>query len=155
VSYIREDTLVVVSCGRMKIWGRQPHRGPTPARDAYTSDYFRVNRAYAEHFGELWVILSDKYGFIDPDFVVPEAYEVTFDNPKSGPISSEALREQVHDKGLARFKTVIGLGGRLYREKTEDAFVGTGASVRFPFTGQDIEQQKRRARQAIVTDEPF
>jgi hypothetical protein len=41
------------------------------ARDAYTSDLFRTYREDAQAFGERWVVLSAKYGFIDPDFEIP------------------------------------------------------------------------------------
>ena len=149
-----EDVLVVIPCGRMKIWARQPHRGPTPARDAYMSEYFQTNGAFAERFGSRWVILSDKFGFIDPGFVIPGPYEVTFANPASGPISFEALRAQVGARGLTRFATVIGLGGRVHRDATKYAFEGTGASVRFPFAGLGIEEQKRRTREATRTGKP-
>ena len=36
-----------------------------------------VNRDYAEEFADRWVIVSAKYGFIDPEFVVSSDYNVT------------------------------------------------------------------------------
>jgi len=35
--------LVIVSCGRGKIWSRRPDQGPIAARDAYTGSPFKVN----------------------------------------------------------------------------------------------------------------
>lgn len=40
--------LVVVPCGRLKVWSTDPLRGATKAEDAYISGYFKVNREYAE-----------------------------------------------------------------------------------------------------------
>ena len=61
------STLAIVQCGQKKIWDRNPGAGPTAAKDAYVSPYFRKNRAYAERFADQWMILSAKYGFLDPD----------------------------------------------------------------------------------------
>lgn len=91
----RTAALVIVPCGRSKIWDRHPALGPVPARDAYTGTPFRVNRPDAERFEDSWVILSAKYGFISPDFVIPSPYEVTFTRRSNGPISVERLRPAV------------------------------------------------------------
>jgi hypothetical protein len=45
---------------------------------AYTSTPVRLNRQYAERFGDTWVVLSAKYGLIAPNFSTSEAYEVSF-----------------------------------------------------------------------------
>jgi len=37
-----------------------------------------VNREYAEHFGDRWVILSAKYGFLNPEDTIEGTYNVTF-----------------------------------------------------------------------------
>jgi len=81
---------VVVPCGKAKIWDRESSHGPTPARQAYTSTFFCVNRRYAEVFGESWIILSATYGFIAPDFVISAAYNVTFKDLRSNPIATWA-----------------------------------------------------------------
>ena len=81
------STLVVVSCGKRKIWDYYPNAGPTKAKGAYRKGPFRLNREYAEVFGDKWVILSAKYGFINPDFVIPGNYSVTFKDPSAQPVS--------------------------------------------------------------------
>src|SRR4051794_17641224 len=73
--------LIIVPCGRSKVWDRSPDLGPTAAQDAYVGGPFKLNRAYAERFGQRWVILSAKYGFIDPAFVIPGPYDTTFLKP--------------------------------------------------------------------------
>ena len=63
-------TLVIVPCGKRKIWDKNSEAGPTKARDVYTGSPFKVNREYAEKFGDPWVILFAKYGFLEPDQVI-------------------------------------------------------------------------------------
>ena len=43
--------LVVVPCGKSKIWDKHPDHGPVPAESAYTGAMCRLNRQYAEQFG--------------------------------------------------------------------------------------------------------
>lgn len=130
--------LVIVPCGRSKVWSKRPEAGPTPAADAYTGAPFTVNRLYAEASGGDWVILSAKYGFLRPTDIIPGPYEVTFNLPRTGPIAVEALRDQVSRMGLDRYAEVIGLGGKMYRAAVESAFTGTRATLEFPFSGLPI-----------------
>lgn len=55
--------MLVVACGKRKIWDADPSAGPVSAKDAYIGVTFRVNRRYAERFADRWVILSANYGF--------------------------------------------------------------------------------------------
>src|SRR5438067_9733442 len=91
-------TLVVVPCASAKVWDHDPDHGPAPACEAYTSGFFAGNRRYAEAFGDRWVILSAKYGFIPPDFPIPGPYNVTFKRRSSNPIGLGALRRQVREQ---------------------------------------------------------
>ena len=43
-------TLVIVPCGRSKVWKKRPEAGPTKAKNAYVGSPFKVNREYAEMF---------------------------------------------------------------------------------------------------------
>lgn len=52
------STLVVVPCGKRKIWDKYPSAGPTKAEDVYIGAPFKVNREYAEKYGSRWVVLS-------------------------------------------------------------------------------------------------
>ena len=70
--------LIIVSCGKRKICDRDPIAGPQKAEDVYTSGYFKKNQEYALSFGNDWMIFSAKYGFIPPDFIISENYNVTF-----------------------------------------------------------------------------
>jgi len=77
------STLVIVPCGYSKIWDKKPDAGSIVVKDAYVGSPFKVNRKYAESVGSQWVILSAKYGFIWPNFVLPGAYEITFKRKSS------------------------------------------------------------------------
>lgn len=63
-------TIVLVGCGKGKLVR------PAKAKDLYTGQLFKKARAYAEKHGELWRILSAKYGLLDPEEVV-EPYDET------------------------------------------------------------------------------
>ncbi len=127
-------TLAIVQCGGSKIWKKQPSAGKVPAKEAYVSGYFRKNRAYAEKFSDRWYILSAKYGFLEPNALI-QNYNVSFKQPRTGPISAENLRKGARAKGLHRYSRVIVLGGALYADKVEEAFQGTGCKVHRPFDG--------------------
>jgi endonuclease III len=136
-----KKTLVIVACGKSKVWDRQADAGPQRARDAYTGAYFSANRKYAEGLGCAWIILSAKYGFMQPDFVIPRAYDVTFKDASSHPVSIEELRDQVRKQGLERYDRVTVLGGREYVRRVEDAFSGTNTSIDAPFAGTRMGSQ--------------
>lgn len=144
-----QHLLVIVPCGRSKIWSKRPDAGPTPAANAYTGAPFTVNREYAEASGGEWVILSAKYGFLRPTDLIPGPYEVTFKNPSTGPIAIDALRDQVCQMGLDRYAEVVGLGGKEYRAAVEGAFRGTAVALRFPFSGLPIGKAMGATKRAM------
>ncbi len=111
-----KKVLVVVPCGARKIWDIYPDYGPCRARDAYQGSLFKVCKRFAEKFGDRWVILSAKYGFIDPDFIIPGNYDVTFNRPSTNPVGVDVLRRQANEMGLLDFDVIVVLGGRHYAE---------------------------------------
>lgn len=147
--------LVIVPCGQKKIWDRSPQTGPTTAKDAYIGPPFGINKEFANRFGDAWVILSAKYGFIEPGFEIPGPYNITFKKKQTAPISVAQLREQIRQQNLARFSTIIGLGGKEYREAIELAFAGEPSRLCFPFSGLPIGKMMQATRSAIATDDPF
>ncbi len=142
-------TLVVVPCGLAKIWDKNPAAGPTPAGDTYTGAPFKVNREYAERFGDRWVILSAKYGFIDPDFIIPGPYNVTFKRKSPELVTVNKLRSQVRQLELNRFGRIIGLGGSEYRAMIQAAFDGVPAILEFPFAGLPIGRAMAAVKTAV------
>jgi hypothetical protein len=146
------DTLVIVPCGRVKVWDGDPHRGATTAREAYTGAPFKVNRAYAERYGDRWVILSAKYGFIRPDFVLPGPYDVTFKKRATKPVEVATLIDQVREQGLHEARRIIGFGGKDYRTMIGAVFARFGVVVEFPFAGLPIGRAMQAVKRATEGD---
>jgi len=117
--------LVVVPCGSSKIWSKFPKSKATRADEVYIGPPFKVNRAFAQKFADKWVILSAKYGFISPSFVIPEDYDVSFNAPATNPITISELKAQAKEKGLENYDVVIGLGGKNYTEIVREVFSGS------------------------------
>ncbi|MEQ8853615.1 DUF6884 domain-containing protein [Gimesia sp.] len=150
-----EKLLVIVPCGQKKVWDKDPNAGSIVAKDAYTGPPFVVNKLFAEHFSESWVILSAKHGFIDPDFEIPGPYNVTFKRRSSNPVTNATLSEQVRSLQLDQFSDVVGLGGKEYRSAIKDAFHSTSARLHFPFAGLPIGKAMQAIKKAITEDIPF
>lgn len=142
-------TLVVVPCGVKKVWDKQPQSGPTAAKSAYISGVFKLNRKYAERFGDQWIILSAKYGFVEPDFMIPEPYEVTFKCRSTNPIAHQELKSQVSHLHLDRFAIVVGLGGKEYRCAIAAAFHELNVKLQFPFEGLTIGKAMQATKLAL------
>lgn len=62
--------IVLVACCGLKL------PAAAPARDLYQSALFKKARAYAERHGDAWLILSAKYGVVDPSRTI-EPYDLT------------------------------------------------------------------------------
>jgi hypothetical protein len=119
------STLCIVPCGHRKVWDKKPDAGPTQARYVYTGPFASKCREYAERFyPRSWYILSAKFGFMSPDFVIGGPYNVTFKAKKTNPISMEVLSAQVITLGLNRFEKILALGGKGYVEIVGKAFRG-------------------------------
>jgi hypothetical protein len=129
--------LMIVQCGKQKKWKRNPDLGALKAAQAYTSSYFQKNVAYAKRFGDRWMILSAKYGFLDPDDLI-EDYNVTFKDKSTSPISISELKEQVLAKKLGEYDEVFVLGGEEYLAAVTGAFEGKQSIIKSPFRGMSI-----------------
>jgi N-glycosylase/DNA lyase len=128
--------LVIVGCTKQKIWD-DDRSAPdyVAARRSYTGrslpDWVRDGRD--EPSGARWLFLSAKYGFIEPDHPIC-AYDVTFSDPATGPISPESLRAQVQhqtrwgDVPLASFTDREVRAGETYRKMVEYAFASLPSS---------------------------
>jgi len=145
--------LVIVPCGKGKIWDAYPNQGPVPARYAYTGNLFHLNRQYAEQFGDRWVILSAKYGFIEPDTCI-EAYNVSFKDLSTRPVDVARLKDQIRSLGLNNYPTVIGLGGLAYRQAVSQSFKGVSVDLRFPFEDTlGIGDMMKKLKESMTNDE--
>ena len=127
-------TLCIASCGKSKIWDKQPQVGPTPARNVYVGPFSGACSRYAEKFHSgSWCILSAKYGFVFPDELIPESYNVSFNDRRSKPISADELSKQAREKGLLAYDRIVVMGGANYRKMM--AVVFDGKQLVFPLQG--------------------
>lgn len=140
-------SLTIIPCAQRKIWSKQPNAGPTPAADAYISAAFKLNRQYAEAFGDHWLILSARYGLIEPDFLIPGPYDVSFNRPSSGPITIPEVQAQVQNLGLHAFPTIVALGGKAYRNVLIAALAPH--PIQFPFAGLPIGKAMQAVKLAL------
>lgn len=147
------SVLVIVPCGKKKIWNVNPEAGPCEARDAYRGPLFKVCREYAEKFADRWVILSAKYGFVDPDFIIPENYDVTFKDPKTNPVKVEQLRKQAEKMGLNEYDKIVVLGGKEYINVVTKVF--PASKLIAPFKGLPLGKMMQAVKKAISKGELF
>ncbi len=102
-SYDPKKTLFVVCCTCQKVWDKDPTAPDfVPAKYAYRGRGFLNFLRWTEENeiemkGFRWVILSGKYGFIEPWHPIPR-YDVKLGDPSSKPISDESLKNQVEQK---------------------------------------------------------
>jgi N-glycosylase/DNA lyase len=132
------ETLYVVSCTRSKVWDDSAAGAPrfVPAERAYTGRSLRDWLESVEaRSGARWLILSARYGFIEPDHPVC-AYDVTFSDAATGPVDDATLRAQVmhqtrwaDGRRLDAVEKVVVLGSQEYLRRTRQAYAGTGIAV--------------------------
>jgi len=147
-------TLCIVPCGKRKIWEKFPDAGPLKARDVYIGPYASKCIQYAQFFyPESWCILSAKYGFLLPEDIIPETYEVTFKKKWTNPISINELGYQVNEKGLNSFKELVVLGGKVYCDLIEILF--EGKNIHKPLWGSSLGPAIKRLNKAIKSGEPL
>lgn len=146
----RPTTVVIIPCGKRKVWRREPGRGPAPARDAYVSTPFCLARRFAELYGDRYYVLSAKHGLLAPDELIPADYDVTFLRPETNPISVEVIRRQLAAALPAPggYK-VIALGGREYLMAIEEACAPLAITPHFPFAGLPVGKSLAALRRAI------
>lgn len=133
----QESVLHIIECSKRKIWDSAAVSTPrfVPAKQAYLGDAIRSWLADPRASTERWLILSARYGFIDPDQPV-ENYDVTFKLPLTGPIPDDALAAQVRYQvrwadavPIRQFTRVVVHGHRDYFDRVRTAFAPVGAQV--------------------------
>jgi hypothetical protein len=114
--------LCIVPCGTAKIWDKEPQAGPTQAQFVYTGVFASACQKYAKAFFKNWVILSAKHGFLFPEEIINESYNVSFIKHTDETITTEELIDQAREKGLMDFNEIIVLGGKHYVNRTKAIF---------------------------------
>jgi len=131
-----EKTLLIISCTQEKVWECDPTAPDfVPARYAYRGKKFLKFLSWAERNkiekkGFYWVILSGKYGFIEPWHPISK-YDIKLGEPDYHPISDETLKNQVKQERCWRnnkikmeeFKNIISINcSEVYRNKIRESF---------------------------------
>ncbi len=125
-----KDALLIVNCTRTNIWDICPNAPEKlPAMVAYQGSSFRefLFQIKKQKIDLPWVILSGKYGFIEPCTLISN-YNVRLGTKDA--ISFEELRRQVHERTvggrpLSSFRKVfLFTKDQVYMEAVEYAFRG-------------------------------
>lgn len=144
------DTLAIIPCTKAKIWDNLPHLGPVIAQNVYTNPFHSLARSYIQKRSNSWYIMSAKYGFLHPDDVIPETYDITFDRKNDPYISDEQLKFQMNEKNFSNFKNVIVICNERYVERIQRALSGLDINVEIPFRNiEDDEVGCKRLLNAI------
>ena len=130
------SVLHIIECSKRKVWDLAASTPRfVPAKQAYLGDAIRSWLADPRASTERWLILSARYGFIDPDQPI-ENYDVTFKLPSTGPIPDDALAAQVRYQvrwadavPIRQFSRVVVHGHRDYFDRVRAAFSAVGAQV--------------------------
>jgi len=142
--------LIIVPCGKRKVWDKFQNKGRVYAKDAYISPYFKLCRKYAEKFADKWVVLSAKYGFIEPDFTIPKNYDVSFNNSRNKVVSIQKLKEQAKKLRFRDYQSVVVLGGKEYVEVVQKALEGLGIQIKVPFKGLGIGKRQAKIKERLT-----
>ena len=131
----RRKTVFLVACVSEK------HARSMPARELYCSPWFQKARAFVERQAGEWLILSAKYGLVEPDQVI-EPYNETL-NEKSIDERREWSRKVVRElqPHCPAGTSVAFLAGEKYREFIAPALSELGCRVEVPMEGFGIGEQ--------------
>ncbi|PFM98711.1 MULTISPECIES: DUF6884 domain-containing protein [Bacillus cereus group] len=143
--------LCIIPCGKKKIWDKHPNKGPTEAKDVYISPFGKACQAYASRFFTHWVILSAKHGFLRPDDIVQENYDLAFDSKSDEIIHIDELKKQMVDKGLLKFDEIILLAGKKHRKVVTKLY--PEETISYPLEGcTGIGYMLQRLKVAVEMD---
>ncbi|KKB33301.1 DUF6884 domain-containing protein [Bacillus thermotolerans] len=144
------ERLCIIPCGTKKIWDKRPDAGPAKAKDTYIGIFHNLCQEYASRFFNSWVILSAKHGFLEPEDVVEENYDVAFNSKSTEIISAAELKEQIRQKQLSDADEIVVLGGKKYKKVVEAAF-GSQYTYRYPLSDcKGIGYMQQKLKTALV-----
>lgn len=121
----------IISCGKGKVWDKFPNQGPCRAQDVYTGSFFNKLKEYADSYYDDWYILSAKYGVIHKDFIIPESYDVTYNDPSTHPVDAVYVRETLPESILS-YDMIEVVAGKKYCEILDAVFQNTPVQLRKP-----------------------
>lgn len=130
-----QGALVLVSCVRSK------QTRPVPARELYTSVWFRKVRAILEASDASWFILSALHGLVRPDTILAP-YEHTLNSASVA--ERRAWARRTLDEllpVLSKERRVVFFAGQRYREFLVEPLRRTGIIVEVPLANLAIGKQ--------------
>jgi hypothetical protein len=123
--------------------------GSAAAKVLYCSEWFKKARAYVEAQKGCWLILSAKFGLLDPERMI-EPYDVTLIDMDSG------ARKLWAKRVFGDFQTccpspatVTMLAGQRYREYLIPLLKAAQYEVELPLKGKGIGQQLQWLKREI------
>lgn len=141
------DQLYLVSCV-----GKKLSRAAL-AKDIYISAWFKKARSYVESKNATWLILSAKYGVVNPNAFI-EPYEVTLNS------MAKSDRRTWGETVLAELtpylkpkQSITILAGERYREFIEDSLRTESRTVLVPMAGLRIGEQLKWLMDALLNIE--
>jgi len=141
--------LCITPCGKAKVWDHRPDAGEVEAREAYVGAFAKACRAYAAAFFDEWVILSAKHGFLRPNDLLQENYDVSFTSPLAEQMPLHRMQAQLDEKGFAEVRQVVVLGGSKYVRAVRRIF-GEEVEILTPLSGcRGIGYMLQRMNQAV------
>lgn len=144
--------ICIIPCGKKKIWDKHSDYGPMEAKDVYISPFGKACQAYATMFFENWVILSAKHGFLRPNDIVLENYDLAFDSKSDEVISIEQLQKQMVDKSLLQFDEIVLLAGKKHKKVVTKLY--PEEMITYPLEGcKGIGYMLQRLKEAVKEGE--
>jgi hypothetical protein len=111
------------------------------AEDLYDSALFLKSREFVKQRCDKWLILSAKYGLVDPDQII-EPYEDTLNTKSVAKRLEWANRVwQELQSHVAQGDDIIILAGERYREQLVPRLEASGCAVHVPLKGLGIGKQ--------------
>lgn len=117
------NVLTLIGCGSAK------QDEPAPASELYTSSYFAKKRTWGRAWGDI-VILSAKYGIVQPDREIPP-YDQTlkdYSDDEAAAWADDVLADLPHE-----YDAYVVLAGSDYVEPIRDGLEAVDGEVYFPF----------------------
>ena len=141
ISFLRKvakysKELIIVPSSVMKIWDTpQGICKFYPAYKAYIGNDFLRWRKNPVSVNKPWLILSPKFGYIEPELMISN-YNVTFDDEDTRPITDRDLRIQVKlekrfERELSSWKKVFVVwnNNSIFFNKVKNSFEGFDSEV--------------------------
>ncbi|AAP09775.1 MULTISPECIES: DUF6884 domain-containing protein [Bacillus] len=144
--------ICIIPCGKKKIWDKHSDYGPMEAKNVYISPFGKACQAYATMFFENWVILSAKHGFLRPNDIVLENYDLAFDSKSDEVINIEQLQKQMVDKSLLQFDEIVLLAGKKHKKVVTKLY--PEEMITYPLEGcKGIGYMLQRLKEAVKEGE--